>query len=323
MKRWDYLYLWGMAFLVLLSVAIFQHAPGYMDAEYYYATALRIVMGEGLTEPFLWNYLGDGGALPQPSHGYWMPLASFLAMVGLGLAGGGGFSAARTGFLLVGASIPPLAAALAHSLTKNRRISLMAGIWAGFSTFYLPFLPTTDTFGIYMLCGGAFFLLLAYQEHKFAPLGLGLVAGLMHLSRADGILWLAVALFSLAIKDQTPIGAASPARAATPKNQSSIGAASPDRADTPTEGLPLRTKITPYLYLLLGYLLIFAPWMVRNLLVFGSVLGDGGLKTLWLTTYDELYAYPAGQLTFARWWGRGLKAILQDRLWALDRKSVV
>ena len=276
-KKRDYLLLWGMSLLILLGVAHFQHSPGYMDAEYYYTTALRIANGRGLTEPFIWNYLGDNLSLPASSHGYWMPLATFLSLGGV-MVGGGVFPAARTFPLLLGASISPLAAALAQSLTKKRKIALIAGILAIFSSFYLPFLPTTDTFGLYMLFGGLFFLLLASEKPSLSFFGLGALAGLMHLSRADGFLWLGVAILALLF--------------------------------TKGEG-------RNYLALILGYILIFGPWMLRNQLVFGSPLGAGGLNTLWLTTYDELYSYPATQLTFARWWGRGITAILKDRAWAL------
>jgi len=233
--------------------------------------------------------LGDIQTIPAPSYGYWMPLASFLALGGIKL-GTCGFSAARMGFLLVGALIPPIAAALAYSLAKERKIALLAGIMASFSSFYLPFLPTTDTFGIYMLCGGVFLLLLTHKDWKFTPLSLGVLAGLMHLARADGLLWLGVAALALGFPSPCGRGARDEGKKVVIKN---------------------------YLLLILGYLFIFGPWMLRNLLVFSSPLGSGSLKTLWLTTYDELYTYPADNLNFTRWWSRGLKTILKDRLWAL------
>lgn len=302
MKWWEYLLLSGLGLLILLGIAVFQTSPGYMDAEYYYTTALRIANGEGLTERFLWNYLGDIQALPSPSYGYWMPLASFLALGGIKAARGGGFAIAQAGSILIGVSIPSLAAALAHTLTKKRKTALFAGTAAVFSSFYLPFLSTTDTFGLYMLFGGLFFLLLSCKKPILTPLGLGAIAALMHLARADGIFWLAVALLSLVIK-----------------NQRLIKKTPPDPAATPAEGLSLRVKITPYFIAILGYLLVFGPWMLRNCLVFGSPFGAGGLKALWITSYDELYTYPASQLTFTRWWERGIQAMIQDSVWALGQ----
>ena len=60
-------------------VSIFQDAPGYMDADYYYAIGLRLNRGYGFSEPFLWNYLDNPNGIPHPSNTYWMPLPSVLA----------------------------------------------------------------------------------------------------------------------------------------------------------------------------------------------------------------------------------------------------
>jgi hypothetical protein len=71
------------------------------------------------------------------------------------------------------------------------------------------------------------------------------------------------------------------------------------------------------LFTLFGYLLVTSPWLIRNLTVFGTPLAPGGSHALWLTRYDQLFAYPASQLTFASWWNSGLTEILKVRLWAL------
>ena len=156
-----YLLLAVLGLSVVTLVAAFQSAPGYMDADYYYAGGLQMATGHGFTEPYLWNYLDDPAGLPHPSNAYWMPLASLLAAAGAALFGPGSWSAARVGFLAVAAAIPPLTAALAWSLTSRRDLALTSGLLAVFSAFYLPYLPITDTFGLYMLFGGTFFLLLS------------------------------------------------------------------------------------------------------------------------------------------------------------------
>src|SRR4030066_270841 len=76
-------------------VVIFQNAPGYMDADYYYAGGIRLAEGKGFTEEFLWNYLDNPLGLPHPSHAYWMPLASLIAALGMKVAGSTSFWAAR------------------------------------------------------------------------------------------------------------------------------------------------------------------------------------------------------------------------------------
>ena len=136
----------GLAVAVL--VAAFQPAPGYMDADYYYAGGRTLATGHGFTEMVLWNYLDNPAGLPHPSNAYWMPLASLLAAAGATLFGSNSWSAARVGFLAVAAALPPLTAALAWSLSKRRDLALTSGLLAVFPAFYLPFLPITDTFGL-------------------------------------------------------------------------------------------------------------------------------------------------------------------------------
>lgn len=267
-----------------MGVAAFQPAPGYMDADYYYAGGLQLAAGRGFSEPYLWNYLDDPAGLPHPSHAYWMPLASLLAAAGASLFGPGSWSAARTGFLALAAAIPPLTAALAWSFTSRRDLSIASGLLAVFSGFYLPFLTTTDTFGLYMVFGALFFLAARRSPSPGRAFFLGALAGLMHLSRADGPLWLLLALAAVIL---------------------------------PVREAGRRALLRPFLLILAGYLLVMAPWFVRNLAVFGAPLAPGGSRSLWLTGYDQLFAYPAGRLTFAAWWQSGLAAIAKARLWAL------
>jgi len=200
----NYILLALLGLILAILVAAFQSAPGYMDADYYYSGGLQLAQGHGFTEPYLWNYLDDPVGLPHPSFAYWMPLASLLAAAGAALFGPDSWLAARIGFLLVAASIPPLTAALAWSFSHRRDLALVSGLLAVFSAFYLPYLQVTDTFGLYMLLGGIFFLLLSgigssakSRSFFIMFLFLGLVAGLMHLTRADGLLWLLVALIAV------------------------------------------------------------------------------------------------------------------------------
>ena len=280
-----YLLLTLLGLIVVTSAAAFQSAPGYMDADYYYAGGLQLANGHGFTEPYLWNYLDAPSGLPHPSNAYWMPLASLLAAAGAALFGPGSWPAARVGFLAVAAAIPTLTAALAWSFTSRRDLALTSGLLAVFSAFYLPFLPVTDTFGLYMLLGGTFFLVLNRKASNTNALMLGLLAGLMHLARADGLLWLPIALIAIVLFRK-----------------------------------PEQSRFTILLSLIsvfAGYLLIMVPWFIRNTFVFGAPLGPGGSKMLWLTTYDQLFTYPASQLTFAAWWQSGIAAILKARFWAM------
>jgi hypothetical protein len=112
---------------------------------------------------------------------------------------------------------------------------------------------------------------------------LGIIAGLMHLARADGFVWLGVGLAAVLLQ----------------------------------YGIRNKNWIMGFGYCLGGYLLVMTPWFARNYSVFGTILAPGGARTLWVLNYDELFSYPASVLTFERWWAVGLGEILSGRLWAL------
>jgi hypothetical protein len=281
----QYLLLALLGLVVVTFVSVLQPSPGYMDADYYYAGGLQLVEGHGFTEPYLWNYLDDPAGLPHPSHAYWMPLASILAAAGTLLFGSISWFAARSGFILVAALIPPVTAALACSFTSRRDLAIISGLLAVFPAFYLPYLPGTDTFGLYILFGGLFFLVLNRKPSALNYMLLGLLAGLMHLARADGLFWLLLALFAVLLFRKT--------------NQ-----------------LPF-SILHSLFFVLAGYLLVMAPWYIRNYTAFGTPLAPGGSKLPWLTSYDQLFSYPASQITFSAWWQSGLWNILRVRTWAL------
>ncbi|MFO7944200.1 MAG: glycosyltransferase family 39 protein [Anaerolineales bacterium] len=255
-----------------------------MDADYYFATGLRIANNKGLTEPFLWNYLGGFSSVSHPSHAYWLPLTSFISSLGMVLFRSENFSAAQVGFILLAALVPPLTARIAHRQSGKVRVAYLAGFLACFPGFYMPFLPITDSFGAMMILGGIFFLIISRDLNDVHSLLLGVIVGLMHLTRTEGFLWLGIAFIALYVKGQR--------------------------------------KMWVYIACLAGYLLIFGPWMVRNVVVFGNPFGIGSIQTMWITDYDQLFLYPADNLTFSRWWGQGIKSIMEDRLWGLKLNTI-
>ncbi len=314
MTRRSYFALYLCGALVLLALSQYQKTPGYMDADYYYLGGLRLATGFGFSEPILWNYLDMPKGLPHPSHAYWMPLTSILSALGIKLVGASvfrpldGFAAARLIFVALGAFISPLTAWIAVTLNSSHRGALLAGLLALLPGFYLPFLGTTDTFGVYMVLGGLFLQVawLMYRNNdrspaeKFAPTILGVFVGLMHLARADGLLWVVVGLSVIFLRSR------------------SLG----DRPDESQIGLFIRKFAGRSAYFIVGYMLIAGPWFIRNLIEFGVPLAPGGIRALWLTDYDQIYAFPALTLTPARWLHSGLSAILRSRLDAIVQNLV-
>lgn len=284
-KRYFLLFLCGL--IAAVVVAAFQGAPGYMDADYYFIGGQRLAAGEGLSEMVLWNYLDDPHGLPHPSHTYWMPLTSVFAAMGIWMAPFLlPFEAAQLVFILLTAVVPPITAAFAHSLLNDVQQASIAGLLAALPGFYTAFYPTTDAFVLYTLLGGLFFWLTLRLESWRQFLALGLLAGLLHMARADGLIWLVVVMAAIYLKRESiQVGTAGAAACC-------------------------------------GYLLVAAPWLWRNLAQFGSLLPPGGSASLWLLEYDELYRFPASFLSFSRWQQAGLGELLADRVWAMGLNTL-
>ena len=156
-RTYTLLFILGLA--VASGIASLQELPGYLDSDYYYVGGLQLVDGNGFNEPFLWNYLDDPTGLPHPSHTYWLPLSSILAAISMFVTGQHTYAGARLIFILIAAVIPLITAKLALDITGRRDLSLISGLLAVFSIYYMPFMPVTDNYGPFMLLGGSIFLL--------------------------------------------------------------------------------------------------------------------------------------------------------------------
>ncbi len=283
------LFLFGL--VISGGAALLQKAPGYMDAEYYFAGGVRLAQGHGLTQNFLWNYLDQPAGLPHPSHTYWMPLPSLVAALGMIVAASETYLAARIFFVLLAALLAPLTAFTTWQLMRDRTTALLAGFFALFPGFYLVYTTTTETITLYMILGTIFLLAASNSSGSFwRYLLMGLAAGGLHMTRADGLLWAAAGgLVILA------------------------------------EGWQRRKQHKPILQgflwagagLLMGYFLVSGFWYGRNLRVFGTLLPPGGSLTLWLTDYNQTFLPTPAPLTFSNWLDSGLFAILQVRFSAL------
>lgn len=297
MTRRFTLFLFIAGLLISGIAAGLQRVPGYMDADYYYAGALRIVAGQGAYEPYLWNYLNAPADLPAVAFAYWMPLVSLVAAGGLVLAPELGFLGAKLGFILLAALIPPLTAHLSFRLTGQSRLARLGGLLALFPGFYLAYQTTTDAFPIYMVLGGLFLLLsfegegwLSRRPVELRLFVLGILAGLLHLARADGLVWL---------------GGAGIAALAWFVGQKS------------STKMPWFRLITFGAAALFGYGLVMAPWVLRNLREWGALMPPGGSRAMWITVYEETMIYPASLLTPQHWLSAGVDAHLLARWDAL------
>jgi hypothetical protein len=283
-RRWILLSL--ISLVVTTFAVVWIRDPGYTDADYYFATARELVAGHGFNEPFIWNFLDNPEQVRHPSHLYWMPLTSILAAIPMWLFGSA-FRIAQLPFMLFTISIPLITARLSQWLGSKEEDVWLTGLLACISGFYLPYLVTTETFSLYAVIGVFALWMTAIgisRPGKPIWFAIGLMVGFAHLTRADGVILLALSFIALFLSKE--------------KVANSI------------------------IVLLLGYLLVIGPWMVRTQTASGFFLSPASSRVMWMSEYNDLFLYPPEQLTFKGWWDSGLNTILSSR-WIALRTNLV
>jgi hypothetical protein len=263
----NYLAAFLLGICIFALYALMQAAPGYMDAEYYYSMGLRIARNSTFSEPFLWNYLHPLREVPHPGFTYWMPLPAFLAAAGMVITGIINFTGAKIGSVIIAGLIPVITMKLAYDISGKRSTSYLAGAFSLAPVFYIPFLGTTDSFGLMMVLGGVFVLAIRKKDRRRYLFLLGLLAGLIHLTRADGLIWLAIASWITL--------------------------------------LSTKNKLASLGLVLVGYIIIMGPWFIRNWISFGEVLPSGTTNVFWMTKYNDLFSYQPSKISFNNWLQQG------------------
>lgn len=263
-----------------------QTVPGYMDAEYYYSVSKQIISGNGWAEPFLWNYIDSPAGLPHQANTYWMPLVSFAAAAGMWLAGNVSFSSSRWIFVALAGLIPVMAYTINFKLTQNEILAKFAGLFSLFSGFYVTYLSLTDSFLIYMLLGSLTIITVSdfYDLRSGDGLGrgkklflIGLLTGLMHLTRADGITWFLAILLGEIIYLFKDLG----------KKR-------------------VKSQLLSIVFLVLGYFSVTAFWYLRNWFEFHSFSVPGSGSMIWLTSYNQTFSFLPLEINFQNWLAAGI-----------------
>jgi len=309
-SRRDGLILFFLALAVRLSAAWLLTGPTYMDTAYYAVGARQLAGGAGFDEPFLWHYLDDPAGLPHPGFLYWMPFPSLLAAP-LATLIPGSFFALQLPFAVLSALFPLVAYRLAWKITDRRRSARLAGVLTIFSGFFFPYWTLPETFTPFAVFGSVALWLVGCEtqgagdnrrrEGWLAHLLAGLLVGLAHLTRADGVLLL-------------PVVALGPLISSPTRNKQQATSDEP-RSSRLVVGY-WSLVIGYWLLVILGYLLVMGPWFLRNLALIGAPLSPAGTKTLWLRVYDDLFCYGC-DLSLSSYVAWGWGNILHSKLNAL------
>jgi hypothetical protein len=277
-----YILLFVITLLFRVATALPVGQTGYMDASYAVHIAENLAQGRGFTEDVLWNYLDNPAGLPHPSNLYWMPLPSILIAPFFVLFGVS-YHVAQIPFILLSSILPLFAFYLSRRIFQRDDYAWAAASFTAFSGFYTIYWISPDNFAPFALTASVCLYLIARgvetQLARYFVVA-GMFAALSHLSRADGVLLLAIPPLTLL-------------------------------AYRPTRAPSVALRFT--FYVLLAYLITMSPWFIRDYFAVGTPYPNAGTKTLWLAGYDELFRY-TNDLTLVRYLATGIGTIIGSKM---------
>jgi len=286
-----------VALAVRTAAALLIDYPPYTDPAYYGLVAEQLAGGHGFNVPVLWSFLEVGGrlpldpTLPVPSNGHWMPLTSILAAGSIALFGEwlGPLRAGQLPMILLGAALVPFTYWITLDLWPSRFSAWVAALLMLTAGPMLVMAPLIDNFAVFGACGAAaiWCSIRAVRVPSVAHAGPWLVAagaavGLATLARVDGLL-LAVA----------------PA------------AAWLVRADWRSTA----TRLAWGAASAAACVAVLAPWLARDVAVFGSAFPSAGGHTLWISTYNQQFSI-GHDPTLTDYLAQGAAPILGSKLGA-------
>ncbi len=261
--------LYALAVLARAAMGAHFPEPAYPDAFYYTEVARSLAGGQGFSVDFIWIFAEVGGAIPAdpvlpiPSNAHWMPLPSILAAPFIALLGEGG-PGQLASYLLVGALAAPLTWAIARDLGAPSWLAIGAGAIVAVPGMLAPFMAQPDNFGLYqpLVTAALWFGARGLRGERRLFALAGLLAGFATLARNDGVLVLA-ALGLVWLDDRFLAWR-------------SRGGRMP--------AIPLSTAIACVAL----FVLVMAPWWLRQLAVFGSISPSAGSgKVLFIRDIGE------------------------------------
>ena len=292
--------LFAFALLVRVAFARTVPFPTPEDTAYYVMVARNLVTGHGLTSDALWSFQTPPLIFPRPAFEVWLPLPSLLIALPMAFFGTS-FAVAQLPALLTGALIPVLAWRLAGDVAaelglpsgRARTLAVGVGLTAAVELPLVLFSALPDSTGVFAaIVLGACLLITRLlgvpggaRVRDPRLIGLGVLIGVAALARNEA-LWLALAWASLAwftARDGT-------------------GRPLPRLARIRLVGVPAVVA-----------LLVFAPWLARDWLVFGNPLpGQAAANALSVTGFD-IFAW-SDPPTLSRYLGVGINGLLQMRV---------
>ncbi len=291
----DVAILTALALVVRFVAAWLVPFPPHVDAAYYSMVAEQLATGNGFTAPALWSFLEVGGRLPAdamlpvPSNGHWMPLTSVVAAGSMALFGVD-WRAGQVPMVFLSTLLVPMTYLVGSEIWRSRRVAVLSSLLAIAAGPLLLMYPLVESFAVFGVLGAAslFASVRAVDSPRPGPwiVAAGIAAGLASLTRIDGVLLTLAPATAWLLR--RPL--ASDSDYGSPIRAVAWGAASAA-----------------------AFVMVVTPWLIRDLLVFGTPFPSPGGRLLWIRDYNEHLSISL-DLTLDRYldWGPG--AILGSKL---------
>ena len=154
--------LYGLALVVRLVLIWHFPDPAYPDSFYYVDVARSLNDGQGFWIDLIWIFPEVGGGIPAdptlpiPSNAHWMPLASIVQVPFMALLGPTAWASALP-FALIGALAAPTTWFMARDAGARDRVALGAGILVAVPVLSVVYMVQPDNFSLYqpLVAGGA------------------------------------------------------------------------------------------------------------------------------------------------------------------------
>ena len=300
----------AVALLVRLVAAAIIDFPKPEDTAYYVGAARNLVEGRGLVSDALWSFGTPPLVFPRPAFEVWLPLPALLAAVPMALFGGPAPIPLETAMrlsqsvpVLAGSFVSVLAWRLAADVALERGLSAGRGRTLALGTglasaVYLPLvlhsaLPdSTLLFGALVL-GASLLMTRVLADPRGGRwrdprlIAIGLLVGAAALTRNE-VVWLALVWAWLAWR----------------------------RRDEPRD---VRLRLVAVVAVV--SLLVFAPWAIRDWVVFGNPLPGQAISNAMSVTGFDIFAWNDPP-TLARYLAVGPAGLLDMRVTGIGHNLV-
>ena len=272
------------------------------DTAYYFGVARNLLEGRGLVSDAMWSFGTEPLVFPKPAFEVWLPLPAFIAAIPMGVLGIT-YANAQLPFIVIGSLIPVLAwrlgadVALERGVSKNRihAIALGTGLTCAVYLHLVLFSALTDSTVVFGVLALSACLLMARvaRDPRGARwtdprvLGIGVLLGFAALTRNEAA-WLAIVWVVIVWN---------------------------------VSGLTRGERVRLIAGAAIPAIVVFAPWALRNTLVFGSPLPGQTVSNAFSVTGHDIFAWNDPP-TLSRYLAVGLPRLLEMRVEGLGHNLV-